>query len=147
LEGLEGALVGAAGGIEAVLEFGEGGGVVGGGLSEGVLRWVAVFVVGLVLPGFGFGGAQAAEHPLAVDEFVDEGAGVWVGGMVVVVVVFDELIELGEVFGGEDEGLGVDAGLEGIHGGDGVTCDRGGAGGLLRVVAVRFDLTLRGHGG
>ena len=79
-EGLEGAVVGAAGGIEAVLEFGEGGGVVGGGLSERVLLWVAVFVVALVLPGFGFGGAQAAEHPLAVDEFVDEGAGVGVGG-------------------------------------------------------------------
>jgi hypothetical protein len=71
LEGVEGLEAGAAGGIEAVLEFGEGGGVVGGGLTEGVLLWVAVFVVALVLPGLGLGDAEAAEHPLAVDEVVD----------------------------------------------------------------------------
>jgi hypothetical protein len=67
--------------------------------------------------------------------------------MVVVVVVFDELIELGEVFGGEDEGFGVDAGFESVHGGDGLACDRGGAGGFLGVAAVGFYLTLGRHGG
>jgi hypothetical protein len=37
------------------------------------------------------------------------------------------LLEVGEFLGGEDEGFGVDAGFEGIHGGDGLACDRGGA--------------------
>jgi hypothetical protein len=81
-----------------------------------------------------------------VDEFVDEGAGVGVGGMVVVVVVFDELIELGEVFGGEDEGFGVDAGFEAVHGGDGLASDRGGAGRFLGVTAIGFYLTKSRHG-
>jgi len=64
---------------------------------------------------------------------------------VALVVVVDELLEVGEFFGGEDEGFGVDAGFEGIHGGDGFACDRGGAGGFLRVAAIGIYLTLRGH--
>jgi hypothetical protein len=61
-------------------------------------------------------------------------------------VVFDELIELGEVFGGEDEGFGVDAGFESVHGGDGLASDRGGAGGFLGVTAIGFYLTKSRHG-
>ena len=61
------------------------------------------------------------------------------------VVLVDELLEVGELLGREDEGLGVDTGFEGIHGGDGFACDRGGAGGFLRVTAVGFDLTKGGH--
>src|ERR1039457_3797505 len=147
LEGIEGAEAGAAGGVEAVLEFGEGGGVAGGGLSERVLLWVAVLVVALVLPGLGFGGAEAAESRLAVDEVVDEAAGVGSGGAVVVVEVGDELVEVGKVFGREDEGFGVDAGFEGVHGGSGLACDRGGAGGLLGVAAVSFYLSESRHSG
>ena len=76
---------------------------------------------------------------------VNEGAGFGGGGIVTLVVLVDELLEVGEFLGGEDEGLGVDAGFEGIHGGGGFAFDRGGAGGFLRVAAIRFDLTLRGH--
>jgi hypothetical protein len=65
---------------------------------------------------------------------------------VVVVEVGDELIEIGEVFGGEDEGFGVDAGFEGVHGRCGFACDRGGAGGFLGVAAVGFYLTGSRHG-
>jgi hypothetical protein len=147
LEGIEGAEAGAAGGIEAVLELGEGGGVAGGGLSEGVLLWVAVLVVALILPRLGFGGAEAAEHPLAVDKVVDEAAGIGGGGLVVLVVVFGELVEVGKVFGREDEGLAVDAGFEGVHGGSGLACDRGGASGFLGIAAVSFYLTQSRHGG
>ena len=98
-----------------------------------------------VSPSLGFGGAEAAESPLAVDEVVDEAAGIGGSGLVVV-EVGDELIEIGEVFGGEDEGFGVDAGFEGVHGGDGFACDRGGAGGFLGVAAVGFYLTGSRHG-
>ena len=73
----------------------------------------------LVSPGLGFGGAEAAESPLAVDEVV----------------------------GGEDEGFGVDAGFEGVHGGDGFACDRGGAGRFLGVAAVSFNLSESRHRG
>ena len=140
-------MIGAAGGIDAVLEFGEGRGVAGGGFSEGVFLFVGVGALGLVLPHLGFGGAVAAEEPLAVDDFVEVEAGFGGVGVVALVVVVDELLEVGEFFGGEDEGFGVDAGFEGIHGGGGFACDRGGAGGFLRVTAVRFDLTKGGHNG
>ena len=61
----------------------------------------------------GFGGAEAAQGPLAVDEVIDEGAGVGGGGAMVLVVVFDELFEIGELFGVQDKGFGVDAGFIG----------------------------------
>jgi hypothetical protein len=77
---LEGAVAGAAGGIDAVLEFGEGGRVAGGGVSEGVLLRVAELVVVLVLEHLCFGVVEAAEEPLAADEIVDEAAGFGGGG-------------------------------------------------------------------
>ena len=46
--------------------------------------------------------------------------------MVVEVALLDELLEVGEVFVGEDEGFGVDASFEVVHGRDGLACDRGG---------------------
>jgi hypothetical protein len=144
-ESFEGAMISAAGGIDAVLKFGEGGGVAGGGFSERVLMFVGVGALGLVLPHLSFGGAVAAEEPLAVDDLIEVEAGFGGVGEVALVVVVDELLEVGKFLGREDEGLGVDAGFEGIHGGGGFACDRGGAGGFLRVAAVRFDLTLRGH--
>src|ERR1035437_6551834 len=48
VEGQEGAVAGAAGGIEAVLDFGEGVRVAGRGISKGVLLRSAEFVVVLV---------------------------------------------------------------------------------------------------
>ena len=138
-------MIGAAGGINAVLEFGEGGGVAGGGFSEGVLLFVGVGALGLVLPHLSFGAAEAAEEPLAVDDFIEVEGRLGGVGLVALVVVVYELLEVGEFLGGEDEGFGVDAGFEGIHGGDGFACDRGGAGGFLRVAAIGIYLTLRGH--
>src|SRR5271167_2826829 len=70
-------------------------------------------------------------------KLVDEAAGIGGGGMEAAVGVLDEFLELGWVFGGKDEGFGVDAGFEGIHGGGGLACDRGGAGGLLCIATVR----------
>jgi hypothetical protein len=93
-----------------------------------------------------FGDAQAAEGPLAVDEVVDEGAGFGSGGAVVVVILVDELLEVGKAFVGEDQGAGLDAGFEGILAGGGFTCDRGGAGGLPGVTTVGSSLIDRVHG-
>jgi hypothetical protein len=146
-EVLEGALAGAAGAVETPLELAEGFGLMTGGLTEGI------FVIGLkgVLvvecPELGFGGAKAALEPLAVDEVVDEGAGFGGGGMVAPVILVDEEFEIGEFFGREDEGFGVDAGFEGVHGGGGLACDRGRAGRFLGVAAIGFNLTESRHGG
>jgi hypothetical protein len=146
-ESLEGAHSGAAGGVDAVLESGEGVGVAREGLSHGELFRVAVFILVLVSPHLGLGFVEAAEGPLTANEVVDETAGIGGGGAVLLVVVFDELLEVGDVFVGEDEGFSVNAGLEGVHGGGGLACDRRGAGGFLGVTTVRFYLTKGGHGG
>ena len=45
---------------------------------------------------------------------VDQEAGLRGGGLVVPVILFDELFEVGEFLGGEDEGLGVDTGFVGL---------------------------------
>jgi len=147
LEVLKGLARGATGALDAPLELGEGFAAAGGGLTEGVLRVRPVGFLMVVCPDLGFGGTEAAFEPLAVNEVVHEGAGFGGAGIVALVVFVDELLEVGEFLGGEDEGLGVDAGFEGIHGGGGFACDRGGAGGFLRVAAVRFDLTKGRHSG
>jgi hypothetical protein len=94
----------------------------------------------------GFGVVEAAEGPFAADEVVDEGAGRGGGGVEALVILVDELLELGAVFVREDEGFGVDAGPEAVHGGSGLACDRGGASGLLGVTLVGFNLTESRHG-
>jgi len=92
--------------------------------------------LGLVLPHLCFGGAVAAEEPLAMDDFIEIETGFGGIRVVAMVVVFDELLEVGELFGGEDKRFGVDAGFEGIHGRCGFACDRGGAGGFLRCAGI-----------
>jgi hypothetical protein len=94
----------------------------------------------------GFGVVEAAEGPLAADDVVDIEALFGVGGVVVEVALLDELLEVGEVFAGEEEGFGVDAGFEAVHGGDGLACERGGAGGFLGITSVSFYLTKGRHG-
>jgi hypothetical protein len=145
LEGVEGTIEGAAGGIDAPLELAEGLVFVHAGLAEGKLVLLAEgFLVG-IFKELGFGGAEAAEGPLAADEVVEQSAGFGGSRMVTLVVLVDELLEVGELLGGEDEGLGMDAGFEGIHGGSGLACDRGGAGGFLGVTTIGFYLTESGH--
>src|ERR1035437_2006021 len=139
-EDLESAEDGAAGGIEAVLEFGEGARVAGRGISEGGLLRVAEFVVALVLPHLGFGGVEAAEGPLAADQVVDEEAAFGGSGAVALVILVDELFEVGTLLGAKDEGFGTYAGFEGVHGGGGLACDRGWAGRLFGITAVGFYL-------
>jgi hypothetical protein len=55
LEGLEGAVAGAAGGIDAPLELGEGARVAVAGLSEGRVFFGAAVELLFILPELGFG--------------------------------------------------------------------------------------------
>jgi hypothetical protein len=93
----------------------------------------------------GFGGVEAAEGPLAADQVVDEEAGFGGGGVVALVILVDELFDVGDLFGGEDEGFGMEAGFEGVHGGDGLAYDRGWAGRFFGITAVGFYLTNGRH--
>ena len=140
-EVLEGALAGAAGAIDAPLELAEGFGLAAGGLTEGVLVVGSLGVLVVECLQLGFGLMQTALEPLAADEVVDEGTGFGGGGIVVLVVLVDEEFEIGKFFGGKDEGFGVDAGFQGVHGGGGLAGDRGRAGGFLGVAAVSFYLS------
>jgi hypothetical protein len=107
-----------------VLELGEGARVAGAGPSERqIVAGTAALPVG-VWRGLGFGG----------------------GGAVALAVHVDGLLEASDVFGGEDGGFGVDAGLEAVHGGDGLACDRGAADRFWGVTAVSFDLAEGRHG-
>src|ERR1035437_10993929 len=106
------------GGIDAVLELGEGARGAGAGPSgRQIVAGTAALLVG-VWRELGFGG----------------------GGAVALAVHVDGLLEASDVFGGEDEGFGVDAGLEAVHGGDGLACDGGAADRFWGVTAVSFDL-------
>jgi hypothetical protein len=102
-EVLEGALAGTAGAIDAPLELAEGFGLATGGLTEGEFVVGGPGVLVVERPELGFGGMEAALEPLAADEFVDEGAGFGGGGVVALVVLVDEELEIGEFFGGEDD--------------------------------------------
>jgi hypothetical protein len=123
----------------------EGLGVLHAGLAEGKIVFLGEgFLVG-IFKELGFGGGEAAEGPFAANKVVEEDAGFGGGGVVAVIELGCELLEVGEVLGGEDEGLGVNAGFEGVHGGSGLACDRGGAGGFLGVTTIGFYLTESGH--
>jgi hypothetical protein len=146
LEGVEGAVEGAAGGIDAPLELAEGLGFIHSGLAEGKVVLLAEgFLMG-IFEQLGFGDGEAAEGPLAADEVVEQDAGFRGGGAVALVELVDELLEVGEVLGGEDQGFGMDAGFEGVHGGSGLACNRGGAGGFLGITTIGFYLSESGHG-
>ena len=147
LEGFEGTVAGAAGGIGTVLEFGEGGGVLAGRLPERVVLFYAIGALLLVGPHLGFDAVEAAEHPLTADEVVKEAAGFGGGWAVALVILVDEELEVGKFLVGKEEGLGVKSAFQGVQRGGGLACGRGGAGGFLGVAAVGLDLAESGHMG
>ena len=65
LEGVEGAVEGAAGGIDAPLELAEGLVVIHAGLAEGKLVLLAEGLLVGIFKELGFGGAEAAKSPLS----------------------------------------------------------------------------------
>ena len=114
-EVLEGALAGTAGAIDAPLELAEVFGLAADRLTEWILVVRGPGILVVECPHLGLGCMETPLKPLAADEVVNEGASFRGGGIVVLVVLVDEEFEIGEFFGGQDEGLGVDAGFQGVH--------------------------------
>ncbi|MBZ5578163.1 MAG: hypothetical protein LAP40_16500 [Acidobacteriia bacterium] len=88
------------------------------------------------LPEPGFESAVAAKLPLSGDERIDEEAFQRVGGLELEVVIVSQLLEFGEDFAGDDQGLGLNARFQGIEGRDGLALDGAGAGGRGRIAPV-----------
>ncbi len=139
----ERAVVGALGGIDAALQTSEGFQVAGVGFAER----------GFFAGGFGdlsgpqlcFDAMETTELPIGVDQGIDEETFECRGGLELLVVVAREGFELGRIFSGNDLSPGVDAGLERVETGDGLTLRRAGAGGFERIAAIRLDLLWGGH--
>jgi hypothetical protein len=125
LELVEGVSQVALGGIDDALEAGEGAVAVVEGLTERSGGVECVPDIHFVGPDLGFGDAETAESPSGADQDIDQVALLRDGGAVTLEVLFEEGVEIGGIFAGNDEGLGVDAGFQGIHGGTGLA--RGGA--------------------
>jgi hypothetical protein len=133
------------GGVAEAMDAGDGGLVDEGVAGPGGVHLVHGEVLAGGVPGFGFDPAVAAEHPFEVDEGVDEGALAGGGGLEFVGV---SGFEGGEFFGGlgaDDDAAAVEAGLDGVLGGGGLSLGGAGAGGLLRIAAIRFDLGFGRH--
>jgi len=112
-QGLQGAMEGALGGVGAALK------VIGHVVAEA---------------------AEAALQPLGGDERIDQGARFGSGGLEAVVIFDDEKFESRGVFAGDDLGLCVDAGFQGIEADCGLALSGGWTSGFLRVEAVGLDL-------
>jgi hypothetical protein len=74
---------------------------------------------GALVPELSFADAEAAAEPFSVDQGADEHTLFGVGGVEAVVVFGLEDFNVEGVFTADDLGVGVDAGLQGIHGGSG----------------------------
>jgi len=95
----------------------------------------------------GFEPAEAAQEADGVNDAVE---GVAFGGgfgLVELVILGAEGFGGGGIFAGEDQGLGIDAGLEGVEAGAVLALGGARAGRLLRVEAVGLDLLVGCHGG
>jgi len=135
----------AVGGVHAALEAAQLGAGIGVGLADdgGVGEIGAIGDLGK--DDFDFGLAEAAEQGLSVCEAVDQGALFGSAGVVVLGPLGGEGGAFGGVFPGEDFGLGVDAGFQGIHGGAGLALGGAGPGTFLGVETVRPGLFESGH--
>src|ERR1017187_7474712 len=68
----------------------------------------------------GFGDGEAAEGPGGADQDIDQVALLGKSGAEALEVLFSESSELLGIFAGNGEGLGIDAGFQGIHAGAGL---------------------------
>jgi len=145
LEFFEGAVVVAAGGIDAALEAVEGGLAAAEGLAGRAVAFGIPGVLHFAFEDFGIDSAKTAEEPFVVDEGIDEEAFFGGGGLPTLLVFGGEGFEVGGILAADDLRFGVNAGFGGIETGDGLARDGAWTGGLLRVETVRFDLLDGGH--
>jgi len=148
LEVAEGGAVGAVERVDAVLEAGEG-------LLDHWIDLAVRVLLGqlgllfhlehLVIPDLAFDAGQAAEHPLGAGEGIDECALFGDGGLVAVVVFAKEDLDSGGILAEDEEGIGIDAGFQGIPGGARLALNGAGAGGILGIEAVGLELPERRH--
>jgi hypothetical protein len=95
MEGFEGVVIRALGGVEAALEFVEGVARMVEGIAERNTRAGAgpdCCVLELPLPQLGFDLAQTAEEPIARDEGIDVGCLLGSGGLEALVVGLGECL-------------------------------------------------------
>jgi hypothetical protein len=141
----ESAVVGAIEGVDADLHAVE---LLGDGAVDVCERSVDVAELGSVfhvvgvggLPEFGLDAAEPAEEPVGIDEGVDQGALLGGSGLEAVEVLLHKVVQVGVALVEDDEGSGMHAGFEGIHAGGGFAGRGAGAGGALRIAAIRFGL-------
>lgn len=147
LEFFQGAVVVAAGGIDAALEAGKLLATAGEGVAQEALgfRFPGFQFLHFAFPEVGFGLAEAAEEPLAIDESIDQEALLRGGGLPTLLVFGGEGIEFGGVLAANDLRFGVNAGFEGVEAGDSLALDGSWAGGVLRVEAIGLNLLCGGH--
>src|SRR6266446_3654014 len=105
---------------------------------------LGVFFVFVFVEG-GFHALNAQPAPgghgdLGDEEFLGGG-----GGLVIGVEPVEQGVELGGIFAGQDEGIGVQAVFEAAETDGGAAFGRGRARAVLRVETVRFDLTISRH--
>jgi hypothetical protein len=135
--------------LEAVFEVFEGGaeGVFPAADVDAVVRLVIEVVVlcKVVFPEVSFDGAEAAYLPLVVDEGIDEVALARADGVKLGVILGGEAGEGFGVFAADDVGFGMKAGLEGVKAGDGFAGLGARAGRMLRIQAIRADLSFGCH--
>jgi hypothetical protein len=140
LEGHEGAMVGALDGVDAALEAAEYFviAVVDLGHLEPLDRVVEALDV--ELEELRFEGAEAALEPLGGDEDIDQSADFGGGGLVAAVIFGGEELKGRGVLAGDDLGLSVNAGFEGIETDSGLALDGARTRGFLRIEPVGLDL-------
>jgi hypothetical protein len=137
----------AVGGIDAALEAGELLATVVEAQAHEALRvrFPDLRFLHFALPELGFGLAEAAEEPLAIDEGIDQEALLGGGWLPALLVFGGEGLEIGGVLAANDLRFGVNAGLDGVEAGDGLALDGAWAGGFLSVETIRFDLLDGSH--
>jgi len=147
----EGAVERALGGVDAALEAGEGVLLGHEGAAQGLVHVLFVpfgpiiLFLESALPGFRLGFAETAEEPVGGDQGVDEDGLFGARGLEAFVVAGFQSVEVLGFLAADDLRFGVDAGFEGVHGREGFARDRAGAGALLRITTIRFDLVNAGH--
>ena len=123
LEGGEGAVVSALGGVDAALETCEDVAFALVNVRDFEAFGRVVEAQDVVLPELRFEGAETALEPLGGDEGVDQGAHFGSGGLVAVVVFGGEERESRGVFAGDDLRLCVNAGFQSIEADSGLALD------------------------